>query len=134
MNKLEHLKALCEKATPGPWTFINSHLESDYDNCPKWEVLGPERFDDQGNDFNFCFRTFKRTEAEYIAAVDPQTILKLLYIIEIQGKALLSVDWAIKNCDWECERCNFDPKMDDCDFVAECREALTAVDGILGEV
>lgn len=64
----------------------------------------------------------------------PEFCLKLLSIIEIQRKALLGVDWAIKNCDWECERCSFDPKMDDCDFVAECREALTAVDRILVEV
>jgi hypothetical protein len=116
MSKLEHLKALCERATPGPWKVLYKTGADSY--VGNWEINQKAihcewhgyvcKVDGQEH-------PSQEMDAEFIAACNPETILKLLSIIEIQGKAL-------EHC--YCDDLN----MRTC---PNC-EALTAVDGILG--
>jgi hypothetical protein len=108
---LQHLKALCEKATQGEWK-----LGQPFDNVAYIGIMSEEGY-------NFSART---NDAEFIAACNPETILKLLSIIEIQRKALEYIKSdhvfqgkAVAKNGYQCRN--------------RAREALTAVDGMLGE-
>jgi hypothetical protein len=115
MNKLTHLKALCERATKGPW--INTHI---FDGEEVITALQDSPTPP------YVATAHGRRDAEFIAACNPETILKLLSIIEIQRKALEYIKSdhvfqgkAVAKNGYQCRN--------------RAREALTAVDEMLGE-
>lgn len=137
MNKLEHLKALCEEATQGEWeayfAFGSSDLPCEIRNEKDNTIVVWDESCD-----GHC-----TADARFISQCNPQTVLKLLSIIEIQGKAL---EFYADEKSWDNDnRSNFkDEILGDLQEFRRpksiyiggkrAREALTAVDGILGEV
>jgi hypothetical protein len=131
MNKLTHLKALCERATKGPW--INTHI---FDGEEVITALQDSPTPP------YVATAHGRRDAEFIAACNPETILKLLSIIEIQGKALEAFigrwDFDPTKTQNYCFFCDVNADGVTVDHESDCeviiaKEALTAVDGILGE-
>jgi hypothetical protein len=96
MSKLEHLKALCEKA-------IAIQDESKKNN----EGLGMYGLSQ-------AYQSLSENLKPYRNATAPVEVLKLLSIVEIQSSALKEINDTYGVC-------------------GVAREALTAVDGILGE-
>lgn len=95
-SKLRELEA---KATPGPWEFKDTTKRQSSvfgDTWFQYEVNGPERFDDNGNDSNFYHRSEKYGDAAFIAEAR-NTIPKLLQVIDLMQEALDLYEEALKD-------------------------------------
>lgn len=73
---LQRLKELAEKATPGPWVEARPGLLTKGD----WDSV----FVDDDTDCSdcICYNVEVPDDAQFIAACDPQTILKLIAAVE----------------------------------------------------
>ena len=85
MNTTE-LKALAEKATPGPWKAISrgaywEEEEGDVDAVSGAEIIGAEFVDPLGNQQTTRGHCWYR-DAAYIAAANPAAILELIAKLE----------------------------------------------------
>lgn len=87
-TELDDLEKLAKEATPGPWEFVDLTNRSKFsDQWASYEVRGPERFDDNGNDGNFSHRSEKRGDASFIAALNPSTALRLISLAKFALEA-----------------------------------------------
>ena len=85
MSKIAELEALAKAATPGPWIGTAAHAQG-----YGW-VVAPEggtcTFGQTISILNGQYRNMGR-DALYIAAANPETILRLLALVEQQHEAL----------------------------------------------
>lgn len=123
---IRRLKELASKATQGPWEFVETTSKWEkYSSGPpfvSFEVQGPERFDSNGNDSNFCHRTDHRGDAEFIALANPANITDLCSIVEMLTGAL---KWYGSAEAWESTDCSFDSTPLCLDKGARARTALS---------
>lgn len=99
INRFEELRKLAEAAIPGPW--INGDDE-DSGYC----LVGPH--DGDGIVFQPVVKLHNETNAEYIAAANPQTILAMLDLIELQYEALQESAYACTSKSEEITQKAFD--------------------------
>jgi len=75
---LERLEKLANAATPGPWEYIFGGPEQDEDGSWYEPTESGVRSGDWENDF-------PHADAEFVAAVDPQTVLALIAALRAAG-------------------------------------------------
>jgi hypothetical protein len=86
MNKeqREELKRLAAEATPGPW-IAGSDEGSDY------TLVGPDAFDEIAT--NHVVTLHSESNADYIAAANPQAITELIAALEAAEKDAARYKW-----------------------------------------
>lgn len=135
--KIEAIRELAGRATPGPWiihndpnnfdwdvAFITTHKRQKHD---KQEIAKLELAYCADGNYPNKFNKEQHADAEYIAATNPQTMLEILAYIDQLEK---QVDWLATLCADAC-----DYRKGDCDGCAFCEQGICVkTDGKLADI